>query len=180
MVSKKTAKKTVKKTTKKAAPTAGAAALAAMQSEIEDARPEPETFADVIVPNGSVRDALRIFQLRRKTKYLCSRMRKEAVDGVERPELPEGFVEFYEAQEWFDGWDNYNTSWDIEQVHDADVMPLIDEFRPLNVTPRDESVWEEWDQVIDAHVRGDIISARKRKRMGTRLDAAQPDTTQAE
>jgi hypothetical protein len=94
-------------------------------------------------------------------------MRKEAVDGVEAPELPEGFLEFYEGQEWFDGWANYNTTWDIEHVFDEDMKPLLEEFRPLTVTARYESVWEEWDQVIDAHVRGDIISARKRKRMTT-------------
>jgi hypothetical protein len=155
---------TKKKTGKKAAPRKGAAALAAMQQEIEDAKPEPQNFADVLVPEGSVRDVLRTLQLRRKTKYLCGRMRKEAVEGVDAPELPDGFKKFYEGQEHFTGWGEYNTSWDIESTHDEDMNPIVDEFRPLLPVERWESVWEEWDQVVDSHMRSGVISARKRKR----------------
>lgn len=159
---------TAKAETAKPSTKVSASTLDAMKAEIKAAKPEKEeTFIDVLVPEGSVAPRLRIRQLRRATKYLCSRMRTEADGGVEAPELPDGFREFYETQEWFDGWDMYNTSWDVEQVFDEKMKPIVTEFRPLELIPRWESVWEEWDQVIDAHVKGDVIAARKRKRMGT-------------
>ena len=70
-------------------------------------------------------------------------------------------MEFFEEQKWFDGWENFATSWDVGDPMDEEARGSGD---PFEVLPRYQSVWEEWEAEIEAHVKADTISTRKRAR----------------
>lgn len=75
--------------------------------------------------------------VRRKARYWCFKMRHFTVDKLEVvPNCPEGFQEFIERLPGFAGWEHFAKSWDIQGGN------------PFMITLRLESVWQEWDHVM--------------------------------
>ena len=132
----------------------------------EEALPEtgegavPE-WVSVILPDEDVqRESLRQLLVRRNVRYRLFRLQHELTHDVPA-EVPEGFKEYFEAQKWFDGFENFGVTWDVgDPIH---PKPRGSED-PLEVVPRYVSVQEEWEEVVDAHVKSDTIAARKRAR----------------
>lgn len=114
-------------------------------------------FTEELVPAGSVPEKLYMRTLRRRIRYVLSRLKTE-VDGGEEMSAPEGFKEFFEKQDdWWDGWENWGVTWDVG---------ALDQEGPLVVVPRWTSIHEEWDEVVEAELKSNEIAARKRRRMG--------------
>lgn len=125
--------------------------------------PGPDVWLAEILPEEDIiRENLRPLLARKRIRYRCFRLRAEASEGKELPDvIPDGFREHFEAQEWFDGWDNFFVTWDVGDPVEPERRGSAD---PLQAVPRYLSGWEEWDEVIEAHVKSDTISTRKRAR----------------
>jgi hypothetical protein len=74
---------------------------------------------------------------KRKVRYWCFKMRHHVVDGKTKPNAPEGLLEFIEGLPGFAGWKYFAQTWDITGEN------------PFMVVLRLQSVWEEWDQVMN-------------------------------
>lgn len=98
--------------------------------------------------------------LRKGVRYNLSRLRTEA-EGGEKASPPEGFVEFFEEDEHFDGWENWGVTWDSGDPFD----PSVPEDDPLKLYWRDQSIHEEWEEVLNSGFKADIIAARRRARI---------------
>ena len=124
---------------------------------------ENPAWLSEILPDEEVgREPLRPLLTRRRVRYRLYRLRAEAAEGKELPiVIPDGFKEFFEAQKWFDGWANFSKTWDVGDP--VNPKPRGSD-NPLEVVPRYMSVHEEWEEVIEAHVKSDTIAARKRAR----------------
>ncbi len=109
-------------------------------------------FVDVLVPEGSVEDFLYVRQVRRKVRYWLFRLRSEAEGLGDAKGIPAGLKTHYKKQEWFDGWENFGATWDV------------DDEDPLTTVPRWETIHEEWDRVLEQEHRANRISARQRRR----------------
>lgn len=125
--------------------------------------PGPDVWLTEILPEEDIMyESLRPLLTRRRVRYRCFRLRSEASEGKELPDvIPDGFKEYFEAQKWFDGWANFAVTWDVGDPMDPERRGSDD---PLKAVPRYLSVWEEWDEEIEAHVKSDTISTRKRAR----------------
>lgn len=119
---------------------------------------EYPAFVGELVPEGSVPERLYERTVRRRIRYVASRLYTEANDGAPMDDIPEGFLEHFEDQEWFDGWENWGVTWDLGE--------LDSEEGPLAAVPRWLSIHEEWDEVIRGELQVNEIEARKRRRMG--------------
>ena len=109
-------------------------------------------WADKLVPPGSVREDLHTYTLRRRIRYWCFRLRSEE-EGISKSKgKPAGLKPFYEKQEWFDGWENFAATWDL------------DDEDPFKTVPRWESVHEEWDRTLEEELRRNKIQSRKNQR----------------
>ena len=74
---------------------------------------------------------------KRKMRYWCFKIRHATVEGKPIPDYPEGLKEFVESLPGFAGWSYFATTWDIHGEN------------PFMVVLRLQSVWEEWDQVMN-------------------------------
>ena len=134
---------------KKAKKTSGKASVAKKVTSAKPVEPKPLTMREKMkVFDG---DILRgeydeVFlkhvnlygrTLKRKVRYWCFKMRHHVVDGKQKPEAPEGLLEFVEGLPGFAGWKYFATTWDIEGEN------------PFMIILRLQSVWEEWDQVMN-------------------------------
>ena len=122
----------------------------------------PAWLAEILPDEDVPRESVRPLLTRRRVRYRLYRLRAEAAEGKELPiVIPDGFKESFEAQKWFDGWANFSVTWDVGD-------PVRPESRgsgdPLEVVPRYISVKEEWEEVIEAHVKSDTLATRKRAR----------------
>ena len=114
-----------------------------------------------LLPEEDVpREDVRLLMLRRKIRYTLFRLKKKEDDGV-AIRTPAGFKKFYSDQQWFDGWENFGVTWDVGDPLDPKERGSED---PFEAVARYQSVNEEWDAVIDAHVKSDTITTRKRTR----------------
>ena len=118
---------------------------------------EYPAFAGELLSEEEVPDRLYDRTLRRRIRYVMSRLKTEADGGAEMEDVPEGFNSFFEDQEWFDGWENWGVTWDVGKLKDGNF---------LEVVPRWLSIHEEWEDVIQGELRTNEIAARKRRRMG--------------
>jgi hypothetical protein len=121
---------------------------------------EPKWVVKLLPEEGVTREAVRPLVLRRKIRYTLFRLKKKEDAGVPI-RTPAGFKKFYSDQEWFDGWENFGVTWDIGDPMDPNNRGSDDVFE---VVARYQSVNEEWDEVIDAHVKSDTLTTRKRAR----------------
>lgn len=121
---------------------------------------EPEWVGKLLSEDDVPREAVRPLMLRKNIRYLLFRLKKKADDGVP-VRTPAGFKKFYSDQHWFDGWENFGVTWDVGDPMDPVNRGSSDVFEVL---PRYQSVNEEWDEVIEAHVKSDTITTRKRAR----------------
>ena len=74
---------------------------------------------------------------KRKIRYWCFKFRNEVVEDRIPPPSPDGLKEFIENLPGFAGWKYFAISWDIHGEN------------PFMVVLRLQSVWEEWDQVMN-------------------------------
>ena len=121
---------------------------------------EPK-WVEKLLPEEDVPRALvRPLLLRKRVRYTLFRLKSKEENGVTfRP--PAGFKKFYADQKWFDGWENFGVTWDVGDPLDPAGRGSDD---PFEAVARYQSVNEEWDAVIDAHVKSDTITTRKRTR----------------
>jgi hypothetical protein len=122
-----------------------------------------------ILPEEDVqRESLRPLMLRRRVRYNLFRLQNEQELGVPADTTPDGFKEFFEAQKWFDEWGNFGKTWDVGDPMAPEPRGSAD---PLEVVPRYVTIHEEWDEVIDHHVKSDTLTTRKRSRAQQMEDA---------
>jgi hypothetical protein len=74
--------------------------------------------------------------LRRKLRYWCFRIRLDEIGEKKSPPPPKGLKKFVESLPGFAGWKYFAVSWDIKGEN------------PFMVVLRLQSVWEEWDMVM--------------------------------
>jgi hypothetical protein len=118
--------------------------------------PQP-SFVKVLLPEGEVPERIYERTLRRRVRYLLSRLQTEVELG--RPvSTPPGFRAYFKDQEWWDGWENWGITWDVGELGSDEGI--------LSVVPRWLSIHEEWDEVIRGELQSNEIAARKRRRMG--------------
>lgn len=92
-------------------------------------------------------------QERRKARYLCFRLQKEAIDGLKAPELPDGFKEKYEKEKFFGfvgGWKKFGVTWDLSEDGKLSIVPL------------DESLWVAWDRWCEGVAKPLPIKKKKK------------------
>jgi hypothetical protein len=74
---------------------------------------------------------------KRKMRYWCFRIRHSIIENKPMPAYPKGLKEFVESLPGFAGWKYFAVSWDIVGTN------------PFMIVLRLQSVWEEWDQVMN-------------------------------
>ena len=74
--------------------------------------------------------------MKRRMRYWCYKFRNEVVENRKPPTPPVGLKKFIEGLPGFTGWKYFAVSWDIHGGN------------PFMVVLRLQSVWEEWDQVM--------------------------------
>ncbi len=120
------------------------------------------SWVDKLLADTDVRrEGLKPLILRRKIRYNLFRLQTAAAGGPEADSVPRGFKKHYADQKWFDGWANFGITWDVGDPVEPKQRGGDD---PLVAVPRYLSVTEEWEEVIESHVKSDTISARKRAR----------------
>lgn len=82
-------------------------------------------------------EGLKIRSDRKKVRYQLYRLRTEA-EGKCANASTEEFIKSFEDQEFFDGWNNFATTWDVS----------FDD--PMRIVHRTLSEQEEWDNVVKA------------------------------
>ena len=76
--------------------------------------------------------------VRRKARYWCFKMMHATVDKKEVTKgSPKGFYKFVENLPGFAGWEHFAHTWDISGGN------------PFLIVLRLQSVWQEWDHVMD-------------------------------
>lgn len=75
--------------------------------------------------------------LSRKARYWCFKIRHATIKGKSIPNYPKGFKEFVESLYGFAGWPYFAVTWDLYGGN------------PFMIVLRLQSVWEEWDQVMN-------------------------------
>ena len=74
---------------------------------------------------------------KRKMRYWCFKIMHSIEKGKPMPDYPKGLKEFVERLPGFAGWKYFARTWDIHGEN------------PFMVVLRLQSVWEEWDQVMN-------------------------------
>lgn len=74
---------------------------------------------------------------KRKMRYWCFRIQDALINDKTIPNYPEGLKEFVEKLPGFAGWEHFAVSWDIDGEN------------PFMVVLRLQSVWDEWDAVMN-------------------------------
>ncbi len=123
------------------------------------------SFVERLVPEGSVgrkvplgstpegvQEELYLRTVRRRIRYWLFRLRTEANDGNAAEGIPRGIRRYYEKADHFDGWENFGTTWDL------------DDDNPLQTRWRFQSVEEEYEEKLRAEFRRLEIEARQRRR----------------
>jgi hypothetical protein len=131
------------------------------ETSVEDAPVSADWVSEILPDEDIARESLRPLMLRRRVRYNLFRLQNEEEKGVPADTTPDGFKEFFEAQEWFDGWGNFGKTWDVGDP--MEPKPRGSD-NPLEVVPRYLSIHEEWDEVIGDHVKSDTLTTRKRAR----------------
>lgn len=72
----------------------------------------------------------------RKMRYWCFKIRHAEIEGKPIPKYPKGFKTFIQDLPGFAGWKYFAVTWDIIGNN------------PYMVVLRLQSVWDEWDQVM--------------------------------
>ena len=75
--------------------------------------------------------------IKRKMRYWCFKLMHATVDEKDMPDAPKGLKKFVEDLPGFAGWENFAKTWDIQGNN------------PFVVVLRLQSVWTEWDHVMD-------------------------------
>lgn len=75
--------------------------------------------------------------LKRKLRYWCFRIRLDELGEKKCPTPPKGLKKFVESLPGFAGWKYFAVSWDIQGEN------------PFMIVLRLQSVWQEWDQVME-------------------------------
>lgn len=101
-----------------------------------------EFKGDILTPLGYDVDYLKQVGLlertiQRKIRFWCYKFRSEAVDGKKIPKPPTGLKKFIEGLPGFAGWEHFAISWDIYGTN------------PFMIVLRLQSVWDDWDQVMN-------------------------------
>lgn len=73
-------------------------------------------------------EKFKVHQARRLIRYNCFAMQRGDTDGVSQQ-----FIDYFEAQPHFSGWELFADRWDVEKDN------------PLTTYPRKFSIHEEWD-----------------------------------
>ena len=76
---------------------------------------------------------------KRQVRYLCYRLRTGAEKEEEVNDIPEGFKEYFEEQDYFDSWINFAMTWDIDDKLKAELR-TYDEQTEWNSVMKRESV----------------------------------------
>lgn len=72
----------------------------------------------------------------RRVRYWCFKIRHALLSNKSAPVTPEGLKEFIESLPGFAGWEYFAVSWDI--IGDNPYMVVL----------RLQSVWQDWEQVM--------------------------------
>ncbi len=132
---------------------------------------EPK-WVEKLLPEESVpRETVRPLMLRKAIRYTLFRLKRKEDDGVPI-RTPAGFKKFYSDQKWFDEWENFGVTWDVGDPMDPKGRGSGDVFE---VVARYQSVNEEWDEVVEAHMKSGTISTRKRERQQKMEDNGSED-----
>jgi len=75
--------------------------------------------------------------MQRKMRYWCFKHRHAVVGNKDMPKAPKGLKKFVEGLQGFAGWENFAKSWDIQGSN------------PFIIVLRLQSVWSEWDNVMN-------------------------------
>jgi len=121
---------------------------------------EPQWVQKLLPEEEVPREAIRPLMLRKRIRYALFRLQSKEENGVAF-RSPAGFKKFYADQKWFDGWKNFGNTWDVGDPMNPVSRGSGDVFE---VVARYQSVHEEWEEVIDAHVKSDTITTRRRVR----------------
>ncbi len=132
---------------------------------------EPKWVEKLLTEENVPRESVRLLQLRRKIRYILFRLKKKEDEGVP-VRTPAGFKKFYSDQKWFDGWENFGVTWDVGDPLDPKDRGSDD---PFEVVARYQSVNEEWDEVVEAHMKSGTITTRKRARQQKMEDNGSED-----
>jgi hypothetical protein len=112
-------------------------------------------WVDDLVPDHlEARPDLQVVALRKQVRYWLFRLKTEADGGPKAVGVPRGLRAYFKKAEWFDGWENFGVTWDVESDD------------PTTTRPRYESIHEEWDHKIDGIVREQTRGIRQRQRAG--------------
>ncbi len=132
---------------------------------------EPKWVEKLLTEESVPRESVRLLQLRRKIRYTLFRLKKKEDEGIS-VRTPAGFKKFYSDQKWFDGWENFGVTWDVGDPMDPKGRGSDD---PFEVVARYQSVNEEWEEVVEAHMKSGTISTRKRARQQKMEDNGSED-----
>jgi len=73
----------------------------------------------------------------RRLRYWCFKFRNAQINGTSTKNAPKGLKKFVESLPGFADWEYFAVSWDVYGDN------------PFMVVLRLQSVWEEWDQVMN-------------------------------
>lgn len=73
----------------------------------------------------------------RKVRYWCFKIRHALIEGKKLPNYPKGLKTFIEKLPGFAGWEYFAVTWDVHGEN------------PFMIVLRLQSVWEEWDAVMN-------------------------------
>lgn len=73
----------------------------------------------------------------RKARYWCFKIHFAVLQDIKMPPYPKGFKTFVESLPGFAGWEYFAHTWDLAGDN------------PFYVVLRLQSVWEEWDAVMN-------------------------------
>ena len=132
---------------------------------------EPKWVEKLLPEEDVPREAVRPLMLRKAIRYTLFRLKKKEDEGVPI-RTPAGFKKFYSDQKWFDGWENFGVTWDVGDPLDPKDRGSDD---PFEVVARYQSVNEEWDEVVEAHMKSGTITTRKRARQQKMEDNGSED-----
>jgi len=75
--------------------------------------------------------------MQKRARLYCFKIRSHIIEGKDwNPIVPEGWKEFIEELPGFAGWSHFAVSWDIVGIN------------PFMVVLRLQSIWDDWDQVM--------------------------------
>lgn len=75
--------------------------------------------------------------IHKKSRYWCFKMMHSVTENKPKPKAPKGFYKFVEGLPGFAGWKYFAHTWDIHGEN------------PFMIVLRLQSVWSEWDNVMN-------------------------------